>query len=331
MPPRVIHLDAPPTDTSRERKYIEALGATFVPRADGDDPARLVVDADVVLAGGEQVTREIIGGMERCRAVVCYGIGFDHIDTRAATEAGIAVINHPGFCVDEVSNHALMLMLALSRQLHRADGMMRRHEGWMGEAVAVMRDSTVIGRTLGIVGLGGIGRQVARKAAVFGLRVLATDPYIDESVATEHGAKLVPMETLLRESDFVTTHTPLNEETYHLFDEPQFRLMKPTAFFVNTSRGRCVSEAALLRALDEGWIRGAGLDVFEEEPVPSDHPLVGRSDTIVTPHVAFYSTRSQDELHDRIGKATADALAGRIPYNVANPEVLGHTRIAGSG
>ncbi len=327
---RVVYID-PPSEyrIHTETEAVKRLGGDIYVRTADDDPEKLASDADIILASGEEMTPAMFAEMEKCKAVICFGIGFDHVDTAAATAAGVCVVNHPGFCVDEVSNHTLLLLLTLSRQLHRTDGGMRRGEGWTDEATAVMGDATVIGRTLGIVGLGDIGRHVAKKAAPFGLRVIAADPYVDRTVAQVMDVELMPLDELLAQADFVTTHTPLNKETYHLFGEREFRLMKASAYFINTSRGRVVDEKALLRALDERWIAGAGLDVFEEEPVLEGNPLVGRKDTVVTPHVAFFSERSTAELHNRVAKAIGDISEGRLPYHIANPEVVGRSRIEG--
>jgi D-3-phosphoglycerate dehydrogenase len=327
--PRVVVVDKIEfLELSAEEAVTKELGGEIVRWRAGDDEARLVVDADIVIAGETEITSPMISGMERCLAIICMGIGFDHVDVDAALEMGIAVVNHPGVWTDEVSTHALALLLGLSRQLVRTDAALRDGTGWMNEAaVTIGAAGTVRGATLGIIGFGRIGRMVARKAQAFGLRLLATDPYIDREVPKEYDARLVPLEVLLRESDFVSVHTPLTKETYHLVGEEQFRLMKPTAMFINTARGRVHDEAALLRALDEGWIAGAGLDVFEVEPTEVSNPLFARPNTIVTPHTAYYSPGAVAGLHERIADAIRDSCAGRLPYNTVNAGITGRSRI----
>ena len=316
----------------QEKAAVAGMGGTLAIRGPGDDPARMAADADIVLAGEEPVDAAMIGTMERCRAIIVFGIGFDHVDVDAATRAGIAVVNHPGVWTDEVADHAMALLLGLARRVPQSHELIREDKGWTAEAVALMgSSSTLKGRTLGIVGFGRIGRAVARRAAPFGMRLLVCDPYIDPEIPVEYGGELVSLQELLQRSDFVSTHTPLTEETYHLFSETQFRLMKPAAIFINTSRGKVQDERALLRALEERWIAGAGLDVLEEEPAAPGHALVGRRDTIVTPHSAYYSERSVAGLHERMIRAIADTMAGRIPYNLVNREVLGTSRIERAG
>ncbi len=315
-----------------ESALIRELGGELVRWSPGSDIGRMVVDADVVLTGETETSAAMIAGMEKCLALVCFGIGFDHVDIDAATEAGICVVNHPGVWTDEVSTHALALMLAFSRQIVASDAVLRDRTGWTNAATAVMGAAAVLrGATLGIVGFGRIGRMVARKAEPFGLRLLVCDPYIDPEAPKEYGGALVSLEELLKQADFVSVHTPLTKETFHLMGEEQFRIMKPGAVFINTARGRVHDEGALLQALEEKWIAGAGLDVFEVEPPTADNPLFGRPDVIATPHSAFYSSQSVAGLHERVAKAIRDSLEGRLPYNVANPAVIGRSRIERRG
>lgn len=328
MPKVVVVEQSEFSDLSAEESAAKALGASFVVVAPGADASREVVDADIILTGEAYIDPGLIASTERCKAIVAFGIGFDHIDLEACNEAGIVIVNHPGVWTDEVSTHAVSLLLAFSRQLVLANDRLRRREGWMPELVALQgSEATLRDATLGIVGFGRIGRMVARKMAPFGLNLLVHDPYIDPEVPKEYGGLAVPFGELLANSDFVSVHTPLTKETTHLFDEAAFAAIKPGAVFINTARGRIQDEKALLKALESGRLRGAGLDVFEVEPVESDNPLIGRPDVIATPHSAYYSPRSVAGLHVRIGKAMEDVLNGRLPYNVANPEVIGRTRI----
>lgn len=328
MPKVVVIEQSEFADLSAEESAAKGLGATFVVVPPGADASREVVDADIVLTGDAQVDPALIASTERCRAIIAFGIGFDHIDVDACNEAGIVIVNHPGVWTDEVSTHAVALILAFSRQLVLANDRLRQRDGWMPELVALQgSEATLRDATLGIVGFGRIGRMVARKMQPFGLKLLVHDPYIDPEVPREYGGEAVPFKELLANADFVSVHTPLTKETTHLFDEAAFAAMKPGAVFVNTARGRIQDEQALLRALESGRLRGAGLDVFEVEPVDPGNPLIGRPDVIATPHSAYYSPRAIAGLHVRIGKAMDDVLKGRLPYNVANPEVIGRTRI----
>ncbi|GAH62975.1 unnamed protein product, partial [marine sediment metagenome] len=180
---------------------------------------------------------------------------------------------------------------------------------------------SIYGQTLGLVGCGSIGRMTGKKAQCFGLRVLGYDPYVDESLAKEHGITLVSLPELLKESDFVSVHVPLNKETWHLAGEEEFKQMKPTAYFINTSRGSVVDEPALIKALQEKWIAGAALDVFEKEPVDPDNPLLKMDNVVVTPHSAGYSDAASKRLRTSVGQEAARVLSGRWPKVVVNKSV----------
>jgi len=272
----------------------------------------------VVHADAPPVTRRVLENLPRCRAVVRYGIGLDNVDLQAATDCGILVAHVLDFCTDEVSNHAIALLLALARRLiplHRdaAAGRWRQPQAWTL--------APVHGQTLGIVGFGNIGQAAARKARAFGLRLLAHDPYGDPGAAEELGAALVPLGELLAESDYVSLHAPLTPGTRHLIGAAELAAMKPSAVLINTSRGPVVDEAALVEALTSGGIAGAGLDVFEEEPLPADSPLCRLENVILTPHVASVSPEAMRRLREEVGRAAADVLRGRRPKYVANPTV----------
>ncbi len=246
----------------------------------------------------------------------------DTIDVDAATDNSIIVVNNPAsqWCVEEVSNHAITLLLTCAKKLVLLNNYVR--EGRWGEAKKAQAPMVSIhGQTLGLVGCGSIGRMVARKAQCFSLRVLGYDPYVDKPLAKESGITLVSLPGLLKESDFVSVHTFLSEETQHLMGEKEFKQMKPTAYFINTARGSVVDEPALIKALQEKWIAGAGLDVFEKEPVDSANPLLKMDNVIVTPHSAFYSDAASKRLRTRVGQEAARVLSGRWPKNVVNKSV----------
>ena len=319
--PLVVHADARPgSELREERLALDGLGCDVVATTAADEDGLIanLREADVVLVSAAPITRRVLENLPRCRSVVRYGIGVDNVDLEAATDHGIVVAHVLEFCTEEVSNHALALLLALGRRLlplHRdaAAGRWRQPHAW---ALA-----PVHGQTLGIVGFGDIGRAVARKARAFGVRLLAHDPYGDAKAADELDATLVPLPELLAESDYVSLHTPLTPETRHLIGAAELAAMKPTAVLINTARGPVVDEAALVEALTSGGIAAAGLDVFEEEPLPADSPLCGLENVVLTPHVASVSPEAMRRLREEVGRAAADVLRGRWPKFVANPAV----------
>jgi D-3-phosphoglycerate dehydrogenase len=224
-------------------------------------------------------------------------------------------VNVPDYCWDEVADHTFALLLACARTIPALHQRVR--QGYFGWAAVVRPLHRLRGQTLGIVGLGHIGRGVALRAQAFGLRVLANDPLVSEQQAAEVGAKLVGLDELLRASDYVTLHVPLNQHTYHFINERRLRQMKPSAVLINTCRGGVVDQAALVKALREGWIAGAGLDVFEEEPLPPDSPLRGLENVILTPHLAWYSEESLAELHRKAAQEIVRFFRGEpLRYRV---------------
>ena len=265
--------------------------------------------------------------LPKCKVIVRYGVGFDTIDVNAATDNDILVVNVPDFCWEEVSNHAITLLLACAKKLALLNDLTRQGL-WAESKRAQAPMESIYGQTLGIIGCGNIGRMTAGKAQCFGLKILGYDPYVDKSLAKESGITLVSLPELLKESDFVSVHTPLNEETWHLIGEKEFKLMKPTAYFINTSRGSVVDEPALIKALQEKWIAGAALDVFEKEPVDSDNPLLKMDNVVVTPHSASYSDVAFKRLRTSVGQEAARVLSGRWPKNVVNKTVKPKVNLA---
>ncbi len=283
-----------------------------------EDILSIAADADALLVGMAPITPEIIAGLRRCRVIVRYGVGYDNVNVEAATEHGIYVCNVPDYCIDEVSAHAILLTLACLRRLPWEIEVAHR-PSW-GESVTgdVPR---LVGLTFGVLGLGRIGSEAARKAAGIGFRVIACDPYIPPEQFTAAGAEPVSFDELLSRSDVLSIHTPLTEETRGMFGEAELQRMKPTAILVNTARGPIVSNAAVLKALQEGWIAGAGLDVLEQEPAPPDEPLLSEPKAIITPHIAWYSERSIVELQQKAAEEVVRVLSGQKPRNPVNPEV----------
>lgn len=294
------------------REHFSTITSAFVPVGLGTEENLIAMarDADAVLVISARVTARVINSLPKLKAIGRYGIGVDNVDVEAATERGIAVVNVPGFCTREVADHVLMLVLAFARKLPFLHGLLRQGVWGRGKASPM---PALYSQTLGMVAFGEIGREVAPRARPFGLTLLAYDPYIDQATADRHGVTLVSLEELLDRSDYVSVHAPLNVQTRHLMGERAFRLMKPTAYLINTARGPVVDEAALIRALQEGWIAGAGLDVYEQEPIDPASPLLKLDNVLLTPHTAGLSDESQRSSRRRVSTAVADVLAGRWP------------------
>ncbi|MFC1957683.1 C-terminal binding protein [Chloroflexota bacterium] len=282
-----------------------------------DEIIEAAKDADAIITSGAQITRRVMETLLKCKVIVRTGVGFDTLDVDAATDNGIIVVTLPTFCTEEVANHTIALLLTCSRKLIILNNSIKQGN-WAESRQAMLSMGSIYGQTLGLVGCGNIGRMVARKAQCFDLRILGNDPYVDTSRARWNGITLVSLPELLKESDFVSIHTPLNKETRHLIGEKEFKQMKPTAFFFNAARGPIVDEAALIKALQEKWIAGAGLDVFEKEPVAPDNPLLKMDNVVLTPHSAFYSTASSERQGRTSGQEIARVFSGRWPKSVVN-------------
>ena len=279
-------------------------------------------DADAVLVTYAKINADMISQMKKCRIISRFGIGVDNVDLEAATRAGIVVTKVPDYCIDEVSDHAMALLLSLVRKIPFASA--RAHSGkW--DMPAVVPIHRLRGTVLGLMGFGRIPQLVAPKAQAFGMRVVAHDPFIPAAAMEKAGVGKVEFRELLKVSDYVSIHSPLLPETRHLFSTDAFRQMKPGALLVNTARGPIVDEAALAAALDAKQIAGAALDVLEQEP-PTSSPLFGRDNVILTPHTSFYSVESLEELQTKAAEEVVRVLAGQAPRNPVNPEVLAAAR-----
>lgn len=316
-----VHTDPPAGNTlENERAELARVDAELlVPGAGAGGPlVSLLVRADAVLNTVLPLTAGDVASMARCRVIVRTGVGVDNVDVAAATAAGIVVACVPDASIEEVSNHALGLLLALSRKLVRLDRALRGGR-WDRTLLAPM--GTIHGQTLGVVGFGRIGQALCRKALALGLRVVAYDPLVPPSAIAAAGANVVSLEELLRTSDFVSLHAPLAPGTAYLIGERELALMPPGAFLINTARGGLVDQVALTRALQSGRLAGAGLDVFEQEPLPTGDPLLALDNVILTPHSAAFSDTSVREIRRRSGEAAASVLAGRWPRGLVNPDV----------
>ena len=287
-------------------------------------------DADALVVAFSPVTRGLMGALEGLKTVVRTGVGYDVIDVPAATELGVIVVNIPDIWVREVANHVLALLLAWNRKLITLDAQVRAGV-WAG-GIPGDRTGSLHGETVGIVGLGNIGSAFARRVAALEMKVIACDPYVDAGRFAALGVERASLEAVAERSDYVSVHTLLNAETHHLIGEKFFRRMKPTAILINTSRGPVVDEVALARALGEKRLAGAALDVWEQEPVASDHPLLKMDNVIATPHAAYFSSAAVAAVPRRCGEEIARVLTGQRPLNVVNPQVYapGAARRAGS-
>ncbi len=280
------------------------------------------LDADALLGFSARVTRNVVYGLRRCRIIARYSVGFDSTDLEAATERGIIVTNVPDYCVSEVSAHTLALILAAARNLKGYDRDIRRGQ-WDPLSVPLQRLER---GTLALLGFGRIAREVARKASVFGMRILAHDPFLPEGEILSLGATPVDLDTLLREADFLSLHAPLAPGALHLLGTRELALMKPRAWLINTARGGLVSEGALVDALRNRRLAGACLDAFEEEPIAPKSDLLELDNVILSPHAAWYSEEARYERNRKAAVAVATALTGGIPRNVVNPTVLSRLR-----
>lgn len=292
------------------------------------DPGEVIArarDADALIISSSPVTRRVMESLEGLKAVMRTGVGYDVIDVAAATELGVVVINVPDIWIREVANHALALLLAWNRKIVTLDREV--HAGVWGSRVPGTITGSLHGETVGIVGLGNIGSAFARRIAALETRVIACDPYVDEARFKTLGVERVTLDELAARSDYVSVHALLNAETRGLLNEAFFRRMKAAACLINTSRGPVVDEAALARALQEGRLAGAALDVFEEEPLGADSPLRRMDNVILTPHAAYFSSPAVAQVPRRCGEEIARVLLKERPVNVVNPEVYAPGRM----
>jgi D-3-phosphoglycerate dehydrogenase len=285
-----------------------------------DEIIEAAKDADALLIVFARITRQVLSSLPKLKVAVRYGIGYDTIDVDAATDNNVIVVNIPDFCIREVSDHAMSLLLACSRLvLWATEGV--KQGRWFEVQTETIKAPALFEQTLGLVGCGNIGRLTAQKAQCFGLKTIGYDPYLDKSVAEKHGITLVSLPELLKEADYVSLHTPLYQETRKLIGEKELKQMKPTAYLINTSRGGVVDEAALIRALREKWITGAGLDVFEMEPIELDNPLLKMDNVVLTPHCAANSSTSLKRLKLSVAQEAARVLTGKWPRHWVNKDV----------
>ncbi|MBL6930875.1 MAG: C-terminal binding protein [Rhodospirillales bacterium] len=302
-----------------ERNILSPFGAQVTPVAwngDRDVITRAVTDADAVLVRESPISEEAVMAMARCRVIVRYGVGTDNINLEAARKKGIPVANVPSYGIDAVSDHALALMLAINRRIITRDHEVRAGQWGIGQQQKIL---PLRGATLGIFGFGKIARRAHEKFKVIGFeRTLVVDPGLTDKDANTAGVQIVDLETLCRESDVISLHAPLNDATRHAFNQKTFDIMKSTAILINVGRGPLVDEAALIKALKEKRISGAGLDVFETEPPDQSNPLFQLDNVVLSDHGAWYSEASVAELQTKAAEEVARAFRGERPLSWVN-------------
>ncbi len=322
-PFKVVITDFGSPDNELEEAELRESGLDIdLVRLNSLKPAELmphVTDADAIIVQWATINRDLIYALQKCKVISRYGIGVDMIDLQAAGERGIIVCNVPDYCIDEVSTHTIGFVLMLNRHMRIQSEHVRSGQWASTPGGPPQR---LPGQTLGVVGLGNIGRAVAHKAACLGLNILAYDPYIRSEQAAALGAQLTVLNDLLRLSDYVTIHCPLNDETRHMFSTAQFALMKPTAYLINMARGPIVDQAALYESLVNRTIAGAALDVLEKEPPPADEPLRTLENVLITPHTSSWSSEAIVQLRRETARNVVIALKGEEPRSVVNRKAL---------
>jgi D-3-phosphoglycerate dehydrogenase len=298
------------------RDVLSAIGADIQLAAEPTPEAimKLAKDADGVLVTYAKITADMIRQMTKCRIISRFGIGVDNVDIPVATEKGIVVTKVPDYCIDEVSDHAMALLLSAVRKIPMGTEQVHAGTWKMPNFVPIHR---LRGSVLGLAGFGRIPQLVAPKAQAFGMKVIAFDPYLPKEVFTKAGVEQVDFPTLLKRSDYISVHSPLTPETKGLFNADAFKQMKKGAYIVNTARGPVIDEQALAAAIDSGHIAGAGLDVMTAEP-PVNSPLIGKKNVIITPHTSFYSDESLVELQTKAAQEVANVLTGKAARNPVN-------------
>lgn len=309
-----------------ERAVFDAAGHELVLAESGDEATlrALASGCGAIATCWAQVPASVIEAAgPGLKHIARYGVGLDNIDVAFATAHGILVTNVPDYCVEEVADQTLALLLALARRTLQLDRALRTGTFSPQAAGQLHR---LRGQTCGVVGLGKVGAAVARRAAAFGMRVITSHPRLTSAEAAARGAELTAFDTVLAESDFLSLHCPLTPDTHHLINRETLARMKPSAYVINTSRGPLIDTDALVEALREGRLAGAGLDVLEGEPLPPSHPLYALESVVVAPHAAFYSEESVEELQRRTAEEVVRVAAGEDPRNPVNLQAIAANR-----
>lgn len=275
----------------------------------------------IITSWGFRIDANLIDQLENCVVIGVGSVGVDMVDIEAATRAGIVVTNVPDVFIEEVADHALMLLLGCARQMKAMNRMAAEGNWWSGRPL-LNHTPRLMGQTLGLFAYGNVARCTARRAKAFGMHVIAYDPYVSELTISDDGVEPVSRDELLARSDFISVHAPHNEETHHAFSTDAFAKMKATSIIINTARGPIIDEHALIDALQTGAIAGAGLDVLEQEPPSTENPLLSMENVLVSPHVASATTRMRPETRRRVGREVALVLRNKWPMSCVNPTVL---------
>ena len=321
MTNRILITDIAWPDLDIEREVLAAVDGEIM-LAGGGTPEEIIAlapQADAILTCWKDVPAEALDIAPNCRVVSRYGIGLDNIPIDSATELGMLVTNVPDFCLEEVSDHVMALLLTTARQLFPLARTPDR-SGWTRDTPRPI--PRVHGQTLGLIGFGNIARALVAKALGFGLRVIAFTPRLRAEDAPAGVEVTNDLSVLLAASDYVSIHCPLSDETAHLIDAAALAQMKPSALLINTSRGGVIDESALIQALQDGQIGGAALDVTDPEPPSADNPLLALENVIVTPHAAFYSVAATAELARKAAQNVVTVLQGGVPKTLINKAVL---------
>ena len=284
------------------------------------DIAKAAADADGVMKIYTRLTREAMGELKSCKVISHCGIGLDTVDLDAATEKGIVVTHVPLYCQEEVAGMAMTLLLACQRRIVMLDRLVKGGK-WSGTIKMAMSTNSLRDKTLGLVGFGNIPQTLVPMARAFGLRIITTDPYVNETTAEQFAVPIVDLETLLKSSDYISLHVPLTEATEHMIGRKEFSMMKQGVTLINTARGKIVDQKALYDALKEGPVAFAGLDVLEFEPPDPNEPLLTHDNVIITGHVAAITIEAMQRLRLKAAQGVSAVLAGYWPEVVANPEV----------
>lgn len=319
---KVLIADSRYDSYKEEEKVLSAIDADIVYETSDDEDkiAGLVGNVDALIVNLAPITPKVINAMTKCKCVSRYGIGCDNVDEDAMNEKGVMLLNVPGYCAEDVSDHAMALLLDCVRKISRKDRHIRAGEWNLTGLQSVKR---VCGKTFGFVGFGAIARTLHRKLSGFNLdRVLVSDPVVTEEMAKEAGVELVDLETLCKESDYISLHAPVLPSTKGMIGREQFEMMKDTAILINTARGPLIDETALINALKVGQIACAGLDTFIDEPLDAENELRKLDNVTLTDHAGWYSEESQVELQRMAAENVALVLTGKDPISCVNAKAL---------
>lgn len=323
---KVVLTDYEWPDLNIEKKILSKIGADFVAGhcVSESDVIDLAGSADAIITEYAPITKHVIEKLDRCKIISMNAAGYDNVDVEAATKAGILVVNCPDYCYEEVADHTMALLLACGRGIVRFD---RQIQKQVWDFKSAGRLDRIRGTVLGLLGFGGVARAVAQRAKVFGMKVVAYDPYISDAIFNKEEVMRVDFEFIFKESDFISIHTPRTPETINLVSEQELSLMKPSAYIVNTSRGGILKGKALFEALSQRKIRGAAIDVMEKEPPDFQNILFSCDHLIVTPHAAFYSEDAMVEVRTKAVLQVVRVLEGKWPKPIVNQELIRSKKI----